>query len=182
MARWPSSAEPALPTTGRKDAATTARGVPPRFAHTCSSPVPICNSSSRRIGWTAELLTACRYYPATHGSGARRAPWSSTACFSFGRSTRARMLFHPPSPPPAAASTSPRPTSCRTAPRARPSSTRSARGVDLKIIVPGKHSDHLLTRRSSCWLYGDLLKAPRCDLRIRAVSTPNRCWWMVSGR
>src|SRR5581483_240513 len=32
------------------------------------------------------------------------------------------------------------------------------RGIDLKIIVPGRHSDHLLTRRSSRRLYGDLLK------------------------
>jgi cardiolipin synthase A/B len=33
------------------------------------------------------------------------------------------------------------------------------RGVELKIITPGKHNDHLLTRRSSRRLYGDLLKA-----------------------
>lgn len=33
------------------------------------------------------------------------------------------------------------------------------RGVDVRIIAPGKHSDHLLTRRSSRRLYGDLLKA-----------------------
>ncbi len=32
------------------------------------------------------------------------------------------------------------------------------RGVELKILVPGKHSDHLLTRRSSRRLYGDLLR------------------------
>lgn len=33
------------------------------------------------------------------------------------------------------------------------------RGVKVKIICPGKHSDHLLTRRSSRRLYGALLKA-----------------------
>jgi cardiolipin synthase A/B len=33
------------------------------------------------------------------------------------------------------------------------------RGVEIKIIVPGKHSDHLLTRRSSRRLFGELLKA-----------------------
>ncbi len=33
------------------------------------------------------------------------------------------------------------------------------RGVDVRIITPGQHSDHLLTRRSSRRLYGDLLKA-----------------------
>jgi len=34
-----------------------------------------------------------------------------------------------------------------------------ARGVEITILVPGKHSDHLLTRRSSRRLYGPLLKA-----------------------
>jgi cardiolipin synthase len=33
------------------------------------------------------------------------------------------------------------------------------RGVAIKIIVPGAHSDHLLTRRSSRRLFGELLKA-----------------------
>lgn len=33
------------------------------------------------------------------------------------------------------------------------------RGVELKVITPGKRSDHLLTRRSSRRLYGALLKA-----------------------
>jgi cardiolipin synthase len=33
------------------------------------------------------------------------------------------------------------------------------RGVDVKIITPGRHADHLLTRRSSRRLYGDLLRA-----------------------
>lgn len=33
------------------------------------------------------------------------------------------------------------------------------RGVEVKIITPGRHADHLLTRRSSRRLYGDLLRA-----------------------
>ncbi len=33
------------------------------------------------------------------------------------------------------------------------------RGVDVRVIAPGKHSDHLLTRRSSRRLYGELLEA-----------------------
>jgi cardiolipin synthase A/B len=33
------------------------------------------------------------------------------------------------------------------------------RGVELKIIVPGKHSDHMLTRSSSRRLFGELLEA-----------------------
>jgi cardiolipin synthase A/B len=33
------------------------------------------------------------------------------------------------------------------------------RGVEVKVIVPGKHADHLLTRRSSRRLFGKLLRA-----------------------
>jgi cardiolipin synthase len=33
------------------------------------------------------------------------------------------------------------------------------RGVDVKVIVPGRHNDHLLTRRSSRRLYGELLES-----------------------
>ena len=33
------------------------------------------------------------------------------------------------------------------------------RGVEVKILTPGKHADHLLTRTSSRRLYGELLKA-----------------------
>ena len=33
------------------------------------------------------------------------------------------------------------------------------RGVDVRIVAPGHHNDHLLTRRSSRRLYGDLLEA-----------------------
>jgi cardiolipin synthase len=31
------------------------------------------------------------------------------------------------------------------------------RGVELRIIVPGRHNDHTITRRSSRALYGDIL-------------------------
>jgi cardiolipin synthase len=33
------------------------------------------------------------------------------------------------------------------------------RGVQVKVVVPGHHNDHLLTRRSSRRLYGELLEA-----------------------
>jgi cardiolipin synthase len=33
------------------------------------------------------------------------------------------------------------------------------RGVDIKIITPGKHNDHVMTRSSSRRLYGELLDA-----------------------
>ena len=35
----------------------------------------------------------------------------------------------------------------------------SERNVEMKIIVPGKHSDHALTRSSSRRLFGEILKA-----------------------
>ena len=35
----------------------------------------------------------------------------------------------------------------------------SERGVEIKIVVPGKHSDHMLTRSSSRLAYGKLLRA-----------------------
>ena len=106
---------------------------------------------------SGELLTACRYYPATHGSGTARAMVIDSTP-SFGRSTRARMLFQLLI---ASASrsihiTTPYFLPDRAARQALIDAV--ARGVDLKIIVPGKHSDHLLTRRSSRRLYGDLLK------------------------
>src|SRR5205823_13418030 len=37
--------------------------------------------------------------------------------------------------------------------------TIKERGVKVRILTPGEHSDHFLTRRSSRRLYGDLLAA-----------------------
>ncbi|MBC7912055.1 MAG: cardiolipin synthase B, partial [Pyrinomonadaceae bacterium] len=79
---------------------------------------------------------------------------------SMGRSTRARILYQTLL---AAAQKSIHITTPYFLPdkSARAEMVRAIRerGVEVKIIVPGKHSDHLLTRRSSRRLFGDLLKA-----------------------
>ncbi len=79
---------------------------------------------------------------------------------SMGRSTRARILYQTLL---AAARKSIHITTPYFLPdkSARAEMIRAIRerGVEVKIIVPGEHSDHLLTRRSSRRLFGDLLKA-----------------------
>jgi cardiolipin synthase A/B len=78
---------------------------------------------------------------------------------SIGRSTRARMLYQTllASAQKSIYITTPYFLPDRSA---REEMVRAVeRGVEVKIITPGKHSDHLLTRRSSRRLYGDLLKA-----------------------
>jgi cardiolipin synthase len=79
---------------------------------------------------------------------------------STGGSTRARILFQ-------ALLASARKTIYITTPYFLPDRSARAemvraireRNVEVKIIVPGEHTDHLLTRRSSRRLFGDLLKA-----------------------
>ena len=107
---------------------------------------------------SGELLTGSRYYPECKDAGSVAAMVINSSP-SIGRSTRARMIFQTLI---ASASRS----IYITTPYFLPD--RSARnvlveamekrGVELKILVPGKHSDHLLTRRSSRRLYGELLK------------------------
>jgi|SRR5579871_3566411 len=106
---------------------------------------------------SGELLTGSRFYLETEVPGSVAALVINSSP-SLGRSTRARMVFQTLIA-----------VACRsiyiTTPYFLPD--RSARrmlidamkrGVELKILVPGKHSDHLLTRRSSRRLYGDLLQ------------------------
>ncbi len=107
---------------------------------------------------SGELLTGERYYPQCDAAGSAAAMVIDSTP-SAGRATRARMLFQTLIA-----------GACRsihiTTPYFLPDrGARQAlidavvkRGVEVKIIVPGKHSDHLLTRRSSRRLYGDLLK------------------------
>lgn len=77
-----------------------------------------------------------------------------------GRSTRNRMLFQTLI---ASARNSIRITTPYFLPdrsaRAEIARAIRERGVQIQVITPGKHSDHLLTRRSSRRLYGDLLRA-----------------------
>jgi cardiolipin synthase len=107
---------------------------------------------------SGELLAHPRYYPYTPVKG-RGIAMVINSSPSYGRSTPARMLFQTLL---ASACRSVHLTTPYFLPdhSARREMIRAMldRGVELKIIVPGKHSDHLLTRRSSRRLYGDLLK------------------------
>jgi cardiolipin synthase A/B len=107
---------------------------------------------------SGELLAAPRYYPDGKSSGAVAAMIINSTP-THGRATRARMVFQTliASATRSIHITTPYFLPDRSA-RAELIAAVGKRGVDLKIIVPGKHSDHLLTRRSSRRLYGELLK------------------------
>ncbi len=106
---------------------------------------------------SGELLANCSYYPAkkTNGNGRAMVVNSTPSC---GRSTRARMLFQ------ILIATARRRIQITTPYFLPDRGVRGAlldalaRGVEIKILVPGKHSDHLLTRRASRRLYGSLLR------------------------
>jgi cardiolipin synthase len=110
---------------------------------------------------SGEILTGSEFFPFTEVEGRD----DTTALVvnsspSMGRSTRARILYQT-----LLASSQKR--MHITTPYFLPDrSVRQElvravkeRNVEVKIIVPGRHSDHLLTRRSSRRLFGDLLKA-----------------------
>jgi cardiolipin synthase len=106
---------------------------------------------------SGELLTDIRYYPECDATGSAAAMVVDSTP-SAGRATRARMLFQTliASATRSIHITTPYFLPDRGARKAMIEAMQ--RGVELKIIVPGKHSDHLLTRRSSRRIYGDLLK------------------------
>ncbi len=107
---------------------------------------------------SGELLANCSYYPArkANGSGRVMVVNSTPSC---GRSTRARMLVQ------ILLATARRRIHLTTPYFLPDRGVRRVlidaltRGVEVKILVPGKHSDHLLTRRSSRRLYGSLLRS-----------------------
>lgn len=106
---------------------------------------------------SGELLTGLKYYPAHPAAGTAQIMVINSTPTS-GRSTRARMVFQILI---AAATrrihiTTPYFLPDRAARKMLVEALE--RGVELKVVVPGKHSDHLLTRRSSRRLYGDLLR------------------------
>ncbi len=106
---------------------------------------------------SGELLTGESYYPKCLPAGPSTAMVIHSTP-SSGRATRARMLFQTLI---ASAARSIHITTPYFVPDcgARGALIQAMqRGVELKIIVPGRHSDHLLTRRSSRRLYGELLK------------------------
>jgi cardiolipin synthase len=106
---------------------------------------------------SGELLTGEQYYPECPPAGGTTAMVINSTP-SCGRSTRARMLFQ------TLIASAMRSIHITTPYFVPDRGARGAlieamlRGVEVKIIVPGRHSDHLLTRRSSRRLYGALLK------------------------
>jgi cardiolipin synthase len=107
---------------------------------------------------SGELLAGSRYFPeCPDRAGMTALVVNSTP--SNGRGTRARMLYQMLMS-----------AACRsihiTTPYFLPDAgvrrelvrAMRERGVSVKIIVPGTHNDHLLTRRSSRRLYGELLR------------------------
>jgi cardiolipin synthase len=108
---------------------------------------------------SGEIIAGYEYFPFT------QAPVKSTALVvpsspTTGRSTTARILFQMMI---AGANKSIYITTPYFLPdtSARTELIRAIRerGVEVRIVVPGRHNDHLLTRRSSRRLYGDLLQA-----------------------
>jgi cardiolipin synthase len=108
---------------------------------------------------SGEILADEKFFPFTEVEGGA-ASLIVDSSPSMGRSTRARILYQ-------TLLASARKTIHITTPYFLPDRSARAemvraikeRGVEVKIIVPGKHSDHLLTRRSSRRLFGDLLRA-----------------------
>jgi cardiolipin synthase len=108
---------------------------------------------------SGEVLAGPEYFPRCEAAGGTKAMVVDSSP-SIGASTRARLLFQ-------TLLASARKSIYIMTPYFLPD--RSAReemvraikerGVELKIITPGKHADHLLTRTSSRRLYGQLLKA-----------------------
>lgn len=106
---------------------------------------------------SGDLLTSCKYYPAEPGQGTGQAMVINSTP-SYGRSSRARMLFQ------VLIATARRwihittPYFLPDAGVRRVLIDALGRGVEVSVLVPGKHSDHLLTRRASRRLYGSLLR------------------------
>ena len=110
-----------------------------------------------------EILIGPEYYPHAHGSKAEAGSGASVLVVnstpSAGGATRARILFQ-------MLVASAQKTIEITTPYFLPDRSLSdeivravERGVHIRIIVPGRHSDHLLTRSSSRRSFGKLLKA-----------------------
>src|SRR5579884_234302 len=107
---------------------------------------------------SGELLVGADYFPRFEGgSGSHVLVINSTP--TAGGSTRARMLFQ-------VLLASATKSIHITTPYFLPDGSMSQelvraviRGVEVKIITPGRHSDHMLTRSSSRRSYGALLKA-----------------------
>jgi cardiolipin synthase len=108
---------------------------------------------------SGEILTGREYFPPNEIED-RMETLVVDSTPSLGGSTRARILFQTllASAQKSLHITTPYFLPDRSA-RAEMVRAITERGVEVKIIVPGKHSDHMLTRSSSRRLFGDLLKA-----------------------
>lgn len=108
---------------------------------------------------SGEILTGRRFFPANEVRERIDAIVVDSSP-STGGSTRARILYQTmlASAEKTIHITTPYFLPDRSARREMVRAIRE-RNVEVKIIVPGKHTDHLLTRRSSRRLFGDLLKA-----------------------
>jgi cardiolipin synthase A/B len=108
---------------------------------------------------SGELLVKASYFPPNepHGPSTALVVRSTP---SAGRSTRNRMLYQTllASAQKTLHITTPYFLPDRSA-RAELARAVRERNVDVKVIVPGKHIDHLLTRRSSRRLFGELLRS-----------------------
>ena len=117
---------------------------------------------------SGELLTDARYYPECPAHGGTAALVINSTP-SHGRATRARMVFQTLIA-----------SACRsihiTTPYFLPDRSArreliramESRGVEVKIIIPGIHSDHLLTRTFEPPPLRRTAEARRADLRIPA--------------
>lgn len=108
---------------------------------------------------SGEILTGRNYFPPNEIEDKMDAIVVDSSP-SLGGSTRARILFQTllASAEKSIHITTPYFLPDRSA-RAEMVRAIRERGVEIKIIVPGKHSDHMLTRSSSRRLFGDLLNA-----------------------
>jgi cardiolipin synthase len=111
-----------------------------------------------------EILTGDAYFPSVRDEAGDDSTGDTSGLVvisspSAGRATRARILFQ-------TLLASARQTIQITSPYFLPDRSVRAellravreRGVRVTVLVPGDHADHLLTRRSSRRLYGELLK------------------------
>jgi cardiolipin synthase len=108
---------------------------------------------------TGELLSGEEYFPFCPAPG-RTPAMVVTSSPTTGRSTRGRLLYQTLL---ASATKSIHITTPYFLPdkaaRAEMVRAMRERGVEIKIVTPGQHTDHLITRRSSRRLFGDLLRA-----------------------
>jgi cardiolipin synthase len=108
---------------------------------------------------SGEILDGPDYFPPLPNDAGRVTALVVTSTPSAGGSTRARVLFQ-------VMFAAARKSILINTPYFLPDRSMRAdlerarkRGVTVKIVVPGKHADHTLTRSSGRSAYGDLLKA-----------------------